>query len=307
MNVAIIGRTKILLDSISRIKADGHKIVCIVTAKEAPEYGFGESDFREYCERFSIPYAKGANILNHTNLLANSNADIAVSINYPGIIPKSVIDIFPLGILNAHGGDLPKYRGNACQAWAILNGESKIGLCIHKMIGGELDSGDIISRSYLDINQQTKITLVYDWMASQIPSLFAESIQKLFTDKNYYLEKQSKNPEHILHCYPRKPEDGKIDWNLTNTEILRLVNATNKPFQGAYCIFKNKKMIIWDAFISNHSEEKFCAIPGQITKIQNDFVEIACGEGKIRIIEVEYDQKVQNPSGLVNSYRQRLC
>ena len=38
-----------------------------------------------------------------------------------------------------------RYRGNACQAWAILNGE-KISLCIHKMIGGELDSGDIITR-----------------------------------------------------------------------------------------------------------------------------------------------------------------
>ena len=37
---------------------------------------------------------------------------------------QSTIDLFPLGIL-IHGGDLPKYRGNACQAWAIINGEEK--------------------------------------------------------------------------------------------------------------------------------------------------------------------------------------
>ena len=72
-------------------------------------------------------------------------------------IPNKIINYFNYGILNAHGGDLPRYRGNACQAWAILNGENKIGLCIHKMVGGELDSGDIISRDYLDIGENTKI------------------------------------------------------------------------------------------------------------------------------------------------------
>ena len=68
--------------------------------------------------------------------------------NYTGIIPQSIIDIFQYGILNAHGGDLPRYRGNARQAWAH-NGEKSIGLCIHKMIGGEIDMcGDIIARDY---------------------------------------------------------------------------------------------------------------------------------------------------------------
>ena len=38
---------------------------------------------------------------------------------------EEVIDFFELGILNAHGGDLPRYRGNACQAWAIINGEER--------------------------------------------------------------------------------------------------------------------------------------------------------------------------------------
>ena len=60
---------------------------------------------------------------------------------------------------NAHGGDLPRYRGNACQAWAIINGENKIGLCIHKMIGGELDISDIIARDFLKIDLGTKLQM----------------------------------------------------------------------------------------------------------------------------------------------------
>jgi methionyl-tRNA formyltransferase len=76
-------------------------------------------------------------------LLRASRSDIAVSINYTGVLPQGVIDLFPIGVLNAHGGDLPRYRGKACQAWAIINRESRIGLCIQKMIGGELDSGEV--------------------------------------------------------------------------------------------------------------------------------------------------------------------
>ena len=37
--------------------------------------------------------------------------DIVISVNYSGIIPQEVIDLFDNGILNAHGGDLPRYRG----------------------------------------------------------------------------------------------------------------------------------------------------------------------------------------------------
>ncbi|GAB1465742.1 hypothetical protein MASR2M54_12420 [Aliarcobacter cryaerophilus] len=57
--------------------------------------------------------------------MKKTDCEIAVSLNYSSIISQNVIDLFPLGVLNAHGGDLPRYRGNACQAWAIINGEEK--------------------------------------------------------------------------------------------------------------------------------------------------------------------------------------
>lgn len=296
-----------LIDSLLKLRADGHKITCILTAKEAPEYSFSQSDFREFARRFDIPFANGSKIVNHLDFLIKSKADIAISINYPGIIPQEIIDIFSLGILNAHGGDLPRYRGNACQAWAILNGEKQIGLCVHKMIGGELDSGDIIARSYFEIDIDTKITSVYHWMKCEIPALFSESLGKLSGDKHYFLEKQSRDPNHTLHCYPRKPEDGKIDWNESAENILRLINASNKPFQGAFCFFKETKMIIWDAFILENSNEKICAIPGQITKIKEEYVEVACGIGRIRILKVEYQGDVSNLFSLASSIRDRLC
>ena len=59
----------------------------------------------------------------YDDLKEYNNLDIGISYNYVDIINQDTIDLFKLGILNAHGGDLPRYRGNACQAWAILNKE----------------------------------------------------------------------------------------------------------------------------------------------------------------------------------------
>lgn len=122
-------------------------------------------------------------------MLKKTKADIAISMNYTGIIPDSVTDLFPYGILNAHGGNLPRYRGNACQAWAILNGEDKIGLCVYKMVGGELDSGDIIARDYLPIDHNTKVTKIWGWMRDRVPTLMLAAVQQLSVDPSFFLER----------------------------------------------------------------------------------------------------------------------
>ena len=221
------------------------------------------------------------------------------------MIPQEVIDLFPLGILNAHGGDLPKYRGNACQAWAILNGEKRIGLCIHRMIGGELDSGDIIAREYLSIDHDTKVTQVWKWMVQRIPELMVKAVTRLSSDRDYVLEHQSKDSKNALRCYPRKPEDGRIDWHQPALNILRLINASNKPYAGAFCDYEGAKLIIWDAVLVN-DDEVFCAVPGQVTKIGEGFVEVACGEGKLRLLGMEMNRQAIKPSELIRSIRKRL-
>ena len=306
MRIAIIGRTEILFDTAVALDKKGHEIACIVTAKEAPEYTRTAADFRLLADQLEVPFAQGVPIANHLNLLKKSKADIAVSINYTGVIPQEIIDIFPLGILNAHGGDLPRYRGNACQAWAILNGESRIGLCIHRMIGGELDSGDIVARDYLPINRDTKVAAVWDWMVCVTPQLMSGAVTHLAADPEYVLERQSQDLGDALRCYPRRPEDGRIDWRRTALEVLRLINASNKPYAGAFCEFEGEQLVIWDAEILEDGEI-FCAVPGQVTAISPGHVDVACGSGKIRIKQIEIGGGgVMKPDVRISSIRTRL-
>ncbi|MBA3593217.1 MAG: formyl transferase [Polaromonas sp.] len=306
MKIALIGRSEILYDAALALENAGHQIVSIITAKEAPEYTRTITDFEMLAVSLNASFAVGPRIAEHRELLRAAAADIGVSYNYTGLVPSSVVALFPHGILNAHGGDLPRYRGNACQAWAILNGEDRIGLCVHKMVGGELDSGDIIARDYFDLLNSSTVTEAWAWMTKRIPLVFIEALDQLEANPGYVLEAQSKNPEHALRCYPRRPEDGRIDWDRTALEVLRLINASNKPYAGAYCGYEGQRMIIWDAALLEDGEV-FCAVSGQVTHVAQGHIVVACGSGKLIIRKVQIEGDVEGaPNRYITSIRKRL-
>ncbi len=309
MRVAIIGRTEILYETAELLAKRGHEIALIVTAKAAPEYMRAEEDFKDLADRVNAPFVHTARIAENLETIRSlAPVDIGVSMNYPGVIPSEVIDLFPLGILNAHGGDLPRYRGNACQAWAILNGEERVGLCVHKMVGGELDSGDIIARDYHPLTAETTITEVYTWMASRTPDLFAQALDLLAADLSYVLERQSNNPADALRCYPRAPEDGYIDWNRSAIEILRLINASTKPYAGAFTYHKGEMVRIWSAR-TGALPCPSCFVPGQVLW-KNDDCSVAVGTGDSGVLlldEVQKETKTPCKAGeMVRSLRERF-
>ncbi len=311
MKIAIIGRTKLLYMSARYLIKSGHEIKIIITSKAAAEYEITEKDFeilaKEIGAKFIYtPKINQENIVNQIKALGT--IDLGISINYTGIISRKVINLFPHGILNAHGGDLPRYRGNACQAWAILNKEKRIGLCIHKMVGGELDSGNILAREFFNINLNTRIGEIHKWMISRVPELMLKATNLLSESPNFYLEKQSKDPKDALRCYPRKPEDGKIFWSNKGEDIIRLINASSEPYAGAFCDYKGERMIIWRAEIYE-DDENFLAVPGQVCSIdrENDFsILVATGERKIKIKEITFGGTRMPPGKLIKSIRSRL-
>ncbi len=310
LKICIIGRTGILYRSMLALLENGHTITGIITATSAPEYKKSDHDFEAIARQHNIPFLcinsfKSSEEVEFINSHIRSS-DIGVSMNFPTLVPKRIIDLFPLGILNAHGGDLPRYRGNACQAWAMLNKEEKIGLCIHKMVP-ELDAGDIISRDYMSISINTKIGDVFEWFESRIPDLFLESIQQLIKNSEYILEKQSTNKCDSLRCFPRNPDDGKIDWSQPAEDIIRLVNASSEPYSGAFCFYNNEKVIVWEATLNEHYSP-YLGVAGQIAHIdkQNHAIDIITGDGVITLKRVEMANPKDSFFDKIKSVRDRL-
>jgi UDP-4-amino-4-deoxy-L-arabinose formyltransferase/UDP-glucuronic acid dehydrogenase (UDP-4-keto-hexauronic acid decarboxylating) len=232
--------------------------------------------------------------------------DVGVSLNYPTVIGQGAIDAFKFGILNAHGGDLPRYRGNACQAWALLKGESRIGLCIHRMVGGELDSGPVVVRRHLDVTIDTRVGEVIAWMEASVPGMFVEAVRRVGEPGATFEEQDN---AAALRCYPRLPGDAQIDWRADRDDILRLINASSEPFAGAFTSYRGDKVVIWRAArIDDVDEKHYLAVPGQISFIDrgSGTVDVITGRGRLRLFEVEVGGKRGRSADFLASTRTRL-
>lgn len=239
--------------------------------------------------------------------MTDLGADIAVSVNWPRLLGSDVISLFPNGILNAHCGDLPRYRGNACPNWALLNGETEIGLCIHSMVSGDVDAGPVVLRDYLAVSDETYITDVYEWLDARIPTLMVEAIGGLQSGV-LAPEPQPADPALGLRCFPRLPDGGKIDWSLPTDRVMRLVRASSHPFSGAFAhLGDGRKVTVWRARIFDH-KTPFCAVPGQVMLMEPDGPVIACGDGCIKLedIELEGCPKAEAKAAVGRSVRARL-
>jgi methionyl-tRNA formyltransferase len=306
MNIVLIGRTKVLA-AIGRECIDrAEKVVAIVTASESAETKNDFFEIENFARLHEIPIFSSPNLgVILRQLRELGPIDIGLSVNYVSVLSKDQIDVFRLGVLNAHGGDLPRYRGNACQAWAILNGERSIALCIHQMVGGSLDSGDIIAREYFSLSEQTYIGDVYNWMSSRIPELMLYSAQKLNTDSSFCVEKQSVDPSDSLRTYPRLPEDGRIVWRSSTVEILRLIRASSLPFSGAFAMLGDARITIWKA--NEVRLHPFNSVPGQILGIGNDWFDVSVDDGSsaIRVTHATLDSG-EDWKDAIKSIRTRL-
>jgi methionyl-tRNA formyltransferase len=100
-------------------------------------------------------------------------------------------------------------------------------------------------------------------------------------------------------------EYGRIQWSNLSVDILRLINASNKPYAGAFCQYEGKKVLIWHAELVDDYKEHY-AVPGQVTKIGDDFVDVVCAGGELRLLELEIDESVMAPNIIIKSIRKRL-
>ncbi len=307
MKVAVIGRTQMLLNTARLFAQNGHAIVFVATSKPAPEYSAGPEDFARFAKENGAAYVQGTKLSEHIGAIRAAGADIAISMNWPAILGQDILALFPLGVLNAHPGNLPRYRGNACPNWAMLNGEDEVVLTIHQMAPGELDSGPILAKGRIPIDNSTTIGQVYQNLEAMMPGLYLQAAEGLHTGSLQPLP-QSTNPADALRVYPRLPQDSMIDWAENAEAIGRLVRASSEPFSGAYTYYNGKKLTIWAAAPGRYTVPSLAA-PGQVVAISRETgsVSVAAGQGFVALLQVAYEGVLyQQPAALITSLRARL-
>ena len=161
-------------------------------------------------------------------MLRGLNPDLLVVAAYGQILSKEVLSIPTAGAINVHGSLLPKYRGAAPIAHAILNGETETGVTIIRMSAG-LDAGEMLAKASLPINDETAGE-VEARLAPLGARLAAETIQRL---KAGPVVGEKQDPAGVTKAPKLTKEMGLIDWSKPVEVVCRQVRAM-QPWPTAY-------------------------------------------------------------------------
>jgi len=309
MKIVVIGRSDTLYETIIYLVEKGYDIVLIITCSGTQcQYTRNSEDFQNLARELKIDFIKTENLDEEKvrNSINSHNPDIAISINWKNLISDTIINSFKYGILNAHPGQLPRYKGNSARNWALINGETSFSQTIHFM-DSELDAGSIIVQREFSISDETTIEEMYDLTQKHTPKMFNAALQ-LISKSGINIQTDISKAVRPLRGYPRTEEDRHISWEMDAVKINRLVKASSNPFNGAYTFYKSKILRIWksDVVIPNFD---YLATPGQVVEVRRESGEVLVATGKdflvMKVIEYENSGMVK-PTEIIKSLRTRL-
>jgi methionyl-tRNA formyltransferase len=205
--------------------------------------------------------------------------DLIAVVAYGQILPKAILSIPKYGAVNVHASLLPKYRGAAPIAWAILNGEKATGVTTMAMDEG-MDTGDILLQSEISIGDEETCETLHDRLASLGARLLLETLEKM---KAGNIRPLPQDHSKATYAPPLKKEDGNIHWEKEAREIDRQVRAFN-PWPGAFTKLGDQLLKIYKGEIREKSP---AGKAGAVVWVGSDFIEVATGKDSFLVKEVQ--------------------
>ena len=132
-------------------------------------------------------------IYQHINL--NLKPDLIWITDYKFLIPKKIIKIPSLGVVNLHPSLLPNFRGRAPLNWAIIEGEKLTGITAHFVDEG-IDTGPIISQIKIEINKNDYIGDVLNKLYPKYKKITSR-VLRLIMSKEVKLKAQDQSNHKI--------------------------------------------------------------------------------------------------------------
>ncbi|HET9318895.1 MAG TPA: methionyl-tRNA formyltransferase [Bryobacteraceae bacterium] len=270
-----------------------HAVVAVVTQPDRPKgrsQDLAASPVKQAALRLGLLVYQPERIKRpeaHAHL-ASLQPEIMVVVGYGQIIPQSVIDIAPRGIVNVHASLLPKYRGAAPIQWAIVNGDTRTGVTTMQINAG-LDTGDILLARETEIGPDETAIELGERLSVMGAELLIETLDGLFRN----VIRPRKQDDALASLAPiLKKQDGEIDWKQPAAAIHNRVRGL-LPWPGAHTRFRGQLLHIWRARMAPLGTPP---APGRV---------VACGDGRmLELLEVQLEgRKRMSAEAFANGQR----
>jgi len=217
--------------------------------------------------------------------LAALQPDLILSVYYRHMIGTKILGMPRLGAFNLHGSLLPKYRGRAPVNWAVLHGEPRIGMTLHRMVKAP-DAGAIVDQEGVAIGPRDTAEQAFRKVLPCARTVVARQIDALLAGT---AQETPQDESQATYFGGRKPEDGRILWTQTTAQIFNLIRAVADPYPGAFTDVGDARLMVWWAEPDSPMTRALYAEsnqPGEILSVA-PFV-VAASDGALELTKVEW-------------------
>jgi len=288
LNIIFAGTPDFAARHLQALIDSHHNVIAVYTQPDRPA-GRGKkltaSPVKELAVSHDIPVYQPGSLRKEPaqQALAALNADIMVVVAYGLILPKVVLDTPRLGCINVHGSILPRWRGAAPIQRALWAGDKETGVTIMQMDVG-LDTGDMLLKTYLPIEDEDTSASLYEKLALQGPDALLQALEGL-ANGTLAAEKQ----DETLANYAEKlsKEEARLDWTKSATQLWQEVRAFN-PWPVSYFEHQGNTIKVWQTQVSTTSST---AAPGTIISASKKGIDVATGDGVLTLLSMQLPGK----------------
>lgn len=284
MRIVFAGTPEFSVPALQALLDSGHEVPAVYTQPDRPA-GRGRrtaaSPVKQLATAHAIPVCQPVSLRSESAAreLAAREPDLMVVVAYGLLLPPEILAIPRLGCINVHASLLPRWRGAAPIQRAILAGDSETGVCLMQMEAG-LDTGPVLACSTCPILPDDTASRLHDRLAEMGGRLLADNLASLAGGG---LEPRIQDEAAVTYARKLDKAEAQIDWSESAVVLARKVRAFN-AWPVAETRWNGRQLRIWEA---EPLVRATAASPGTVLAATRDGIEVACGEGSLRLLTVQ--------------------
>jgi len=296
LKVLFLGTSEFSCPSLESLLESSHKVIGVVTQPDRPK-GRGQklapSPVKSLAISKDLPVLQPERVRDPSSLeaLKSLHPDLMVVVAYGQILSPAVLAIPPRGCVNVHASLLPKYRGAAPIARAILAGETKTGVTTILMAPG-MDTGPVLLTAKTNIEESDTMGTLHDRLARMGAHLLVQTLEGL---EKRTLTPLPQDPSQATYAPKIQKEEGRINWQTPARHLFNLLRAFD-PWPGAFTIWAGR---ILKLFQPSPLEEEAKEAPGTVVQASAAGLRIATSHGYLLVRELQLESR---PRMTVNEF-----